>query len=203
MTRSTSRNELTDPSLVTLRHSSRQLDIWLISGWHWAHLSLHGNSVRPCFRFGAPSGPLLGRPLHNFSRRPAREWACLLVPLPVLFPSRFITNATVPRSCRALHFSLPHSQSSSASLPPFPCLPAKPAHRDYSPNQPASQPELQCKNKVGNQTALSSHQQPITASSEAAHPTISAYQRASPTLDLLIGRITTPSGISNCERPAS
>lgn len=37
------------------------------------------------------------------------------------------------------------------------------------------QPDLQHKNKVGNQVALSSPRQPITASSEAAHSPISAY----------------------------
>lgn len=168
---------MTDPSLVTLRHSSRVLDIWLISGWHWAHLSLHGNSVRPCFRFGAPSGPLLGRPLHTFfSRRLAREWACL----PVLLLTYFRQDSSPMLPCLT-----PAGLSTSRCLalsppppPPFsplPCLPAKPAHRVDSPNLPASQPELQCKNKVGNQTALSSHLQPIIASSEAAHPKISAY----------------------------
>lgn len=172
MTWSISRNELTDPSLVTLRHSSRHLDIWLISGWHWAHLSHHGNSVRPCFGAVPRPGLLLGRPLHIFHRRPVPGMGLLAVLLPVLFPSRFITNATVPRSCRALHFLLPRSQS---SLSPLLCLPANPAHRVDFPNQPASQPELQRKNKVGNQTALSSRPQPITASSEGAHPTISAY----------------------------
>lgn len=79
MTWSISRNELTDPSFVTLRHSSRHLDIWLISGWHWAHLSHHGNSVRPCF--GALPRPGLcwaGHFTFFFFRRPVREWACLL-----------------------------------------------------------------------------------------------------------------------------
>lgn len=79
-----SRNELTDPSLVIIRHSSRQLDIWLISGWHWAHLSHHGNSVRPCFRHGAASGPLLGRPLFTiFAVLPGNGLACSPVACPI------------------------------------------------------------------------------------------------------------------------
>lgn len=137
MTWSISRNELTDPSFVTLRHSSRHIDIWLISGWHWAHLSHHGNSVRPCF--GTVPRPGLSWAGHfTFFSPSCPGMGLLAVLLPVLFPSRFITNATVPHSCRALHFSLPRSQS---SLPPSPllCLPARPAHRVDSPNQPASQ----------------------------------------------------------------
>lgn len=134
-------NELTDPSLVTLRHSSRVLDIWLISGWHWAHLSLHGNSVRPCFRFGAPSGPLLGRPLRTlFSRRLAREWACL----PVLLLSYFRQDSSPMLPCLT-----PAGLSTSRCLalsppppPPFPppSLPAGQTSTSGRFSKPAGEP---------------------------------------------------------------
>lgn len=191
MTWSKSRYELTDPSSVTPRHSCRQLDIWLISGWHWAHLAHHGNSVRPCF--GSVPRPGLCWAGHFASFPPSCPgWAACLPcclsyfhqdsspMLPCLAPAGLSTSR-----CLAL--------SPSPPTFPLPCLPAKPAHRVNSPNQPASQPELQ-HSKVGNQTALSSPPQPITASSEAAHHRSALIQKASPTLDLLIGRITTLSG---------
>lgn len=205
MTWPISRNELTDPSFVTLRHSSRHLHIWLISGWHWAHLSHHGNSVRPCF--GAVPRPGLCWAGHFTIFAPSCPGMGLLaVLLPVLFPSRFITNATVPHSCRALHCLLPRSQSSlSLSPSPLLCLPARPAHRVDSPDQPACKRAGQSSN-ARTRWATRPPCPPIHSLSQPRPkppiPRSALIQKASPTMDLLIGRITTPSCLSNCERPA-
>lgn len=147
---------------ITLRHSCRQLDIW-------AHFRLALGPVlasrqqRPSlFRFGAPSGPLWA------------GWAgllscCLSVrPIPIKIHHQCycasLLQGSPPLAARCLALSPPPPPPLSLSFP----LPA------CRPNQHIGS-ILQLKNKVGNQTALSSHPQPITASPEAAHPKISAY----------------------------
>lgn len=133
----------------------------------------------------------------------------LAVLLPVLFPSRFITNATVPHSCRALHFLLPRSQSSLSPFPIPPSLPAGQTSTSGRFSRPASEPASQQAGQSSNARTRWATRPPCppihSLSQPRPKPPIprsALIQKASPTMDLLIGRITTPSCLSNCERPA-